>query len=107
MIGLGRDILGWATQVPTIKDTIVSMGWADEERLYLNTTGARCYQRVTRVRGSVARWRSSSGKVEFDFMGGGRIGGVERLDFLTEAKVKEAAESARELLTASAPPTGP
>ncbi|MGP8073021.1 MAG: TldD/PmbA family protein [Thermoplasmata archaeon] len=106
MIRLGKDVLGWATQVPSIKDTLFGIEWADEERLYLNTVGARCYQKVSRTRANVAPVAVESGKVEFDFLGEGGLGGLEQLEFLTEAKVKEVAENARELLTARAPPTG-
>jgi TldD protein len=106
MISLAKDILGWATQVPTIRDTIVNLGWDDEERLYVNTAGARCYQSVERVRASVVPLAFEGGRVEFDYMGEGGVGGVEQLDFLTEAKVKEAAESSRALLSAKSAPTG-
>jgi len=47
-----------------------------------------------------------AGKVEADFISEGGVGGVEMLDFLTEENVKAVAQSARELLTAGAPPTG-
>jgi TldD protein len=106
MIRLAKDVLGWATQVPSIKDAIVSLGWNNEERLYRNTAGARCYQKTSRVRWSVAPLAIESGKVEFDFIGEGGLGGVEHFQTLTETKVKEAADSARALLTAGSPPTG-
>ncbi len=101
-----KETRDWAAPVPSIRDTVVTLGWQDEERLYVNTAGARCYQNISRVRGNVAAVAVDSGKVEFDFRSEGGIGGVERLDFLTEAAVKEVAESARSLLTAAAPPSG-
>ncbi|HXQ48215.1 MAG TPA: TldD/PmbA family protein [Thermoplasmata archaeon] len=106
MIALGKDVLGWATQVPTVRDAIVRIGWSDEERLYLNTAGARTYQRVTRVEGTVVPLAFEDGRVEFDFLGEGGVGGRECLEFLNETRVKEAAESSRSLLSAKAPPTG-
>jgi TldD protein len=106
MISLGKDVFGWATQVPTIKDAIVRVAWEDEERLYLNTVGARTYQRITRVSSTVAPLAFEGGRVEFDFMGEGGVGGKERLEYLTEASVKEVAEYSRALLAAKAPPTG-
>jgi len=106
MISLGKDVLGWATQVPSVRDAIVRVGWEDEERLYLNTAGARTYQRITRVTGTCVPLAFDGGRVEFDFLGEGGVGGMERLAFLTEAKVKETAECSRSLLAAKAPPTG-
>jgi TldD protein len=106
MIALAKDILAWATQVASIRDTIVSMGWDDEERLYVNTAGARCYQNISRVRASVVPLAFDGGRVEFDYMGEGGVGGVEKLDFLTEAKVKEVAEGSHALLSAKAAPAG-
>lgn len=107
MIALGKDVLGWATQVPDVRDAFVRIGWTDEERLYLNTAGARTYQQITRVIASVAPLAFDGGRVEFDFLGEGGIGGTERLAFLSEPRVKAAAEVSRALLSARAPPTGP
>jgi TldD protein len=106
MIALAKDVLGWATQVPSVRDAIVQIAWEDEERLYLNTAGARCYQKISRVRGSVIPLAIEGGKVEFDYAGEGGTGGVELLDFLTEPHVKEVAECSRALLTTRSPPTG-
>jgi TldD protein len=106
MIALSKDILGWATEVPSVRDATVRIEWSDEERLYLNTVGARTYQRVTRVSGGVAPLAFENGRVEFDFLGQGGIGGTEVLDFLTEPAVKEVAEISRSLLSTKAPPTG-
>jgi len=106
MIALGKDVLGWATQVPTVRDAVVRIAWEDEERLYINTAGARTYQRITRVNAVVSPLAFDGGRVEFDFLGEGGIGGMERLTFLTEPNVKEVAECSRALLSAKAPPTG-
>lgn len=106
MIRLATEIRGWATQVPSIREAQVRLGWQDEERFYLNTAGARCYQLVSRVHGTMAAIAVESGNVQFDFLGDGGVGGVEKLALLTEPGVKACAESARALLTAEAPPTG-
>jgi len=106
VLKLARDVLGWATAVPGIRDARVQLGWADNERLYLNTAGARCYQNLNRVRGSVAPIAIENGKVEFDYLSEGGLGGREQLNFLTEARVHEIAGNAKELLHAKSPPTG-
>ena len=106
MIRLAADVRGWATQVPSVRDAVVNLAWQDEERLYLNSAGSRCYQDIARAHGSLAVIAVESGKVEFDFLSEGGEGGVEKLGFLTEPSVKECAESARALLTAGSPPTG-
>ncbi len=107
MIRLAKDVRDWSTEIPSIRDSIATIGWHDEERLYVNTAGARCYQSISRVRGSVAAVAVESGKVEFDFRSEGGVGGIEWLDFLSEENVRAVAESARSLLTAPTPPTGP
>jgi TldD protein len=106
MISLGKDVRGWATQVPSVRDAIVRISWEDEERLYLNTVGARTYQKISRVSASVVPLAFEDGRVEFDFLGEGGVGGTERLGFLTEANVKETAECSRALLSAKTPPAG-
>jgi len=106
MVKLGREVRAWATSVPGIKDARVAIAWEDDERLYLNTTGARCYQNLKLVRGSVAPIAIENGKVEFDYLSEGGLGGRERLGFLTEEKVTEVARDAKALLHAKAPPTG-
>jgi TldD protein len=106
MVKLGREIRTWATAVPGIKDTRVAIAWEENERLYLNTAGARCFQNLKLVRGSVAPMAIENGKVEFDYLSEGGLGGRERLDFLTEEKVTEVARDARALLHAKSAPTG-
>ncbi|MFZ1024239.1 MAG: TldD/PmbA family protein [Thermoplasmata archaeon] len=106
MISLGRDVLGWATQVPGVQDAEIQLGWDDEERLYLNSVGARCYQRRTRVRAGVAPIAIENGNVQYDFLARGATGGREVFDFLSEAGVKTAAEDSLALLKAGTPPAG-
>ncbi len=106
LLKLGRDSLDWATSVPGIREAQVSLAWEDQERLYLNTANARCFERVSRVRASVAPIAIENGRVEFDYLGKGGIGGRERIAFLNETDVVATARSAVGLLSAQAPPTG-
>ncbi len=106
MVSIGKDVFGWATAVPGIKECQVSMGWADDERLYLNTAGARCFQTLSRVRYGVAPVAMENGRVEFDFLSGGGLGGREILEEMTESSVRELARGTLDLLHAKAPPTG-
>lgn len=105
-VSLGKDVLQWATEVPGIHECQVVISWTDEERFYLNTAGARCYQVLSRVRGSVAPFAKENGRVEFDYESEGGIGGRRRLDFLTAEKVQEIARNSVELLHARSPPVG-
>jgi TldD protein len=106
VIALARDVLGWALEVPGIKETQVTVGWSGEERFYLNSAGARTYRRLSRVRGGVVPLAIENGRTEFDFLGKGGIGGRELLGFLTEPNTKETARNALALLHAVAPPSG-
>jgi len=106
MLKLARDVLSWAISVRGVQDARVGVGWADDERLYLNTAGARSFQNVKHVRGSVAPIVHENGRVEFDYLSEGGLGGYERLSFLTEPAVREIAEGAKALLHAKSPPRG-
>lgn len=105
-ISVANDALGWATQVPGIHECQVIINWTDETRFYLNTAGARCYQVLPRVRASIAPLAIENGRVEFDYLSEGGIGGRERLDFLTPERVQETARNSVELLHARPAPTG-
>jgi len=106
MISLARDVLSWARQVPGIQDCQVVMGWAREERFYVNSSGARTYRRFERVRGDCLPIASEGGKTEFDVLFEGGVGGQERFGFLTQENVMETSRKACTLLHAGAPPTG-
>jgi TldD protein len=106
MIALGRDILNWVTQVPSIRDVEIRFGWQEIERLYLNSAGADCYQRIPFVSATIAPLAVENGNVQYDFLGQGGYGGTEWLDFLTETNARKTAEESRALLSAHAPPTG-
>jgi len=106
VVKLARDAREWARSTPSVIDAQVGIGWEDNERLYLNTAGARCYQRVSRTRAGMAVIAMENGRVEFDFDSEGRVGGREVLGFLTEERAKALAAGARDMLSAAAPPTG-
>jgi TldD protein len=106
MVKLGRDARDWACSAPSVIDAQVGIGWEDNERLYLNSAGARCYQLVSRTRAGMAAIAMENGRVEFDFDSEGRVGGKEVLGFLTEEHAKALGAGARAMLGAAAPPTG-
>ena len=106
LISLAQDVLRWALEVPGIGECQAAIAWSEEQRFYLNSVGARCYQRIPRVRGLASPIAMENGRVEFDYLSKGGVGGRERLDFLTEESVREVARSSTELLHAHAPPTG-
>jgi TldD protein len=103
---VARDLFRWASAVPGIQNTHVSVVWWDDHRLYLNTAGAHCFQRVCRMRASYAPVAVENGRTEFDYDSIGGIAGQDKLAELTEERVQEIARGALKLLSAKAPPTG-
>jgi TldD protein len=101
-----RDLYRWTSSVKGILNAQVGVTWWDDDRLYLNTTGANCFQSVPRVRAGVTAIAMENGRAEFDYDTAGGIGGQERLDELNEARATENSRSAVALLHAEAPPTG-
>jgi TldD protein len=105
-IARAKEIFGWATQVPGIENAQVSFGDHRGERLFLNSAGARRFQRVDRLNAAVVPLAIEGGKVEFDYLTFGGTGGVEIFDAITEARVVATARESKALLTAKAGPTG-
>ncbi len=101
-----REALGWVTSVPSIKYGQALIGWSEEERYYLNTAGANCYQRIPRVRAVVVPVATENGKSEFNVLHVGSLGGQEVLDGVTQEKALQTANEARALLAAKSPPSG-
>jgi TldD protein len=101
-----REGLAWLNAVPGVKFAQVAVRWNEEERYYLNTAGANCFQRLDRVQANVVAVAAENGRSEFDFHGSGGLGGQEILDTVDEAAARAVAERAREMLTAKAPPSG-
>ncbi len=106
LVSLARTARGWARSVDGVHEARVRVSWSDEERLYLNSGGARCYQRTPRTHFVVVPMATEGGRVEFDFLSHGGRGGAELLDDLTEESVVATARSSKELLAAKAPPSG-
>ncbi len=106
MVKLVRDVFAWTTGVPDIHESEVQVSWRRDERLYLNSAAARCFQAISRVRGAVQAVAVENGRVESDRFIHGGVGGREILEALTQENARKAAESARDLLRAKAPPAG-
>jgi len=101
-----REIFGWLTDVPSIKFAQSVLRWREEERYYLNTAGANCFQRQDRVVAAMVAVAVENGRTETNFGMVGEQGGQELLEPMNEAMARQISEGARELLTAKAPPTG-
>ncbi len=106
MVKLVRDVFSWTTGVPDIHETEVQISWRRDERLYLNSAAARCFQGVCRVRGAVQAVAFENGRAESDRFIHGGVGGREILESLTPDNARKAGENARDLLRAKAPPAG-
>jgi TldD protein len=106
LVSLARTARGWAKSVEGVQEAQVRVEWSDEERLYLNSAGARCSQRTPRTHFVVVPVAMEGGRAEFDFLSEGGRGGAELLDRLTEESVVATARSSKELLGAKAPPSG-
>jgi predicted Zn-dependent protease len=106
LTALARDVLGWATEIPQVRGGLVLIGWEEEERFYLNTAGARCFRRLHRVRAGVIPLAFENGRVQFDIVAEGGLGGQERLESITQERVRSVAKNSVDLLHAKTPPTG-
>ncbi|MGP8075042.1 MAG: TldD/PmbA family protein [Thermoplasmata archaeon] len=106
MVARARTALGWAKSVEGIGEAQIRIQWEEEERLYLNTAGARCSQTTNRTHFTAVPVAIEGGRAEFDFLNSGGIGGEEILDALTEANLTATARRSKELLSAKAPPAG-
>jgi len=106
LVSRARTALGWAKSSEAIQEAQVRIDWDEDERLYLNTMGARCSQTVHRTRFSVVPLAIEGGRAQFDFFSRGGVGGEEILDSLTEENVAATARRSKELLSAKEPPSG-
>src|SRR5208282_5619961 len=103
MVARARTALGWAKSVKGIGEAQIRIQWEEEERLYLNTAGARCSQTTNRTHFTGVPVAIEGGRAEFDFLNSGGIGGEEILDALTEENLTATARRSKELLSAKAP----
>jgi TldD protein len=106
LMELAKDYFRWTSAVPGVKNAQAALGWWDDERFYLNTSGARCHHVSYRVRGGVVAIAMENGRSEFDYTSAGGLGGADLIRPLDEPRAQEVARSAIELLGAPAPPTG-
>ncbi len=107
------DRLEWATSrrdgvlaVEGIANCFVDVATYHEERLFLNTAGARAHQQTVRVLGNLVAVAKESGKVDFDYAQAGGCGGTEILDTLTDESIANTAREAIALLQAHSAPSG-
>jgi TldD protein len=107
MVARARELLGWGMAVPGIKVAQVGIRWVNDERWYLNTSGADCFQRTDRVQTGLVPIAVENGRSRLNFQQVGGLGGVEIVDEFTEEMVRGVAEGARDLLGAKEPPVGP
>jgi len=105
-VALAKEIRGWAASVPGIVEAQAGLSWAEEERLYLNSAGARCHQTTVRSHALVLPIAMENGRPEFDYWIDGGMGGLEVMPTLNEASVRATAEESKALLKAKAPPAG-
>lgn len=105
--------LEWATQrrdqvlaIDGIANCFVNVATYHEERLFLNTAGARTHQRAVRVLGNLTAVAKENGKVDFDYDWAGGCGGTELLDRITDESVTRTAREAVALLKARPAPSG-
>jgi TldD protein len=105
-LALARGLYQLALSPGGIDNAFISLGSATEKRLFRSTAGARRWQVTDRTRGSVVPLAMESGKVEYDYLSAGGMGGWEVLSELTEERVLETAREAKLLLKAGAAPTG-
>ena len=105
-IARARELFGWAMETSGIVNATVVLGSSEDERLYLNTAGARRYQVVPRAFVVVQAVASEGGTVRFDAIRVGGVGGREQVDAVDEEQVRQLAADARDLLAAQAPPVG-
>jgi TldD protein len=105
-IALAKQARDWAKTVPDIVEVQVRFSWEEEERLYLNSAGARCHERTLRTHAAVVPIAIENGQPAFDYWSHGGVGGLETIPEIDEAAMRQAAEASRAMLYAKAPPSG-
>ncbi len=101
-----KEVMRWAMAVPDVRFCQSALIWSEDERHYLNTAGANCFQRSSRAYGVVVPVAAENGKSEFNAESVGSQGGAEALNGFDESLVTRTAELARQLLRAGKPPSG-
>lgn len=85
----------------------IRVGYSDyvSEKIFVNSEGSDMRQVVPRCRLIVIPYAKEAGRVDYDFVTVGGVGGFEAAD-LDEGTVEDAAESSIELLDSKPPPSG-
>jgi TldD protein len=105
-LGMAKDLYKIALSPGGIDNAFITFGSSVEKRLFLSTAGARRWQASDRTRVIVVPLAMENGKVEYDYLSSGGMGGWEILDDVTEEKILETANEAKLLLKAGSAPTG-
>ncbi len=106
LLALAKEARGWGLSQPSIAEAQVRIFRSNDQRLYLNSAGARCLQTIDRAVFVVAPIAMENGKAETEPLVRGGEGGQELFGELTEENVLTAARRSKELLSAKSPPTG-
>lgn len=101
-----REVYRWITEEPSIKFGQSTVRWQEEERYYLNTAGASCFQRLDRVLAAAVAVAVENGRSESDFTALGALGGQEVLEPIDEEMARTLSKGARDLLGSKTPPSG-
>lgn len=106
LVARTEEMRAWIGGGAAIKLSYAQVQWGESERLYLNSAGANCFQRVYRTHIALGAIASENGKTQQEMFGAGALGGQEILERVTEAKASDVASTAIDLLSAQSPPTG-
>jgi len=101
-----EEMRSWIGGPASIKVSFAQVQWGESERLYLNSTGANCFQRVYRTHLAIGAIASENGKTQQEMFGAGGLGGQELLDRVDQHKALDVATTVVSLLSAKEPPTG-
>jgi TldD protein len=101
-----RQLFDQALAVPGVKDARTLTSWGEEERLYCNSAGARCYAVDSTAGASLAAIAMENGRVAYEPVDSRGTGGLERLDLLTPERVEKTAKMAVTMLSVKSPPSG-
>jgi TldD protein len=106
MLERARHWFAVATELPGGANAFATMMQFGNTRLFRSTSGARRYQSIDRVAGSVVPFAIENGRIEYDALSEGGTAGFEFYDRFTDENIRRTAATARELLSAGAAPTG-
>jgi TldD protein len=100
---------GWqsvALAAPGIANAFASISYLTDDRLFRSSSGARRFQHIERVHAAVTPLAIGNGRVEYDSAMVGATAGFERFEEITDEEIRARCATARDLLSAGAPPSG-